>query len=77
MGKYPNLQTGGERLIRAQDPFLSGFVIANPAERKEPPPNKPPIKSPKKPKKPIGDPPPNRKIKSNSLKPVGIQSANF
>jgi len=59
MWKYPNLQTAREWL----SPISDGFVMANPAERKEPPPNKPPIKSPKKPKKPIGDPPPNRKIK--------------
>jgi hypothetical protein len=30
---------------------------ANPAKKKEPPSKKPPIKSPEKPKKPIGDPP--------------------
>jgi len=64
MWKYPNLQTAREWL----GPISDGFVMANPSERKEPPPNKPPIKSPKKPRKPIGDPPPNRKIKNNSLK---------
>ena len=54
--------------IRSQDPISDGFVMASPAERKEPPPKNPPIKSPKKPKKPIGDPPPNRKIKNDPLK---------
>jgi len=62
MGKSSNVQTVRHRLIRSQDPISDFVVTANPVERREPPPKKPPIKSPKKPKKPIGDPPPNKKI---------------
>jgi hypothetical protein len=61
MLKYSNHATAGERL--STDAILDVFVTGKPAERKEPPPKKPPIKSPKKPNKPIGDPPSKKPAK--------------
>jgi hypothetical protein len=55
--------THTEQITTAQNRTSGDFVAANPAGRKEPPPKKPPVKAPNKPKKPVGDPPPTRSPK--------------
>ena len=57
MLKYPEFITKDAAVIPQQDPISDVLVSAQPMERKDPPPKKPPIKSPKKPGNPIGDPP--------------------
>ena len=66
MLKYPILLTPKvlpKRSITLQDRISDVFVTDKPAKRKEPPQKRPPIESPRKPKKPIGDPPSKRSPK--------------
>ena len=66
MLKYPILLTPSvlpKRSITLQDRISDVFVTDKPAKRKEPPQKRPPIESPRKPKKPIGDPPSKRSPK--------------